>query len=374
MKLFEFFYRCCLALLYPLVFSVFFSLHGAYTLFLSLTQKKIKPKLSQGQLKIDGVSIIIPTWNKLELLKKCLELLDVELSKTNKTTPTEIIVIENGSTDGSKAFLANHRFSTQLVVLDEPTNLGFAKAINKGLNQAKYNYVYLLNNDMEVRTGFLSALLKTANALLNEGGGFFGLASQIFFYDPTKKREESGKTYSLPFLGFLDVRHVVEPANLKVTTPTLYPGGGSALFNKQLFQMLGGYDHAAYTPLYCEDLDAGFAAWRLGFASWFVPESQVTHHHQSSSKQLKLSPEYYLHKNWLVLLLKHLEQIDQIALHLLIYPFWILFKPGHANYALDAVQHFFAISNSRARFERLKTKYTTKKVLNFITFETSHVR
>lgn len=370
MSIVEFFYRFLVALLYPLVFGGFFILHAGYTFWLNLIHKKNKPTLSQEQLKINGVSIIIPTWNKLELLKKCLTLLDAELKKTN--IHAEIIVIENGSTDGSKAFLKNQVFATELVVIDEPKNLGFAKAINKGLTRSKYNYVYLLNNDMEVRPGFLNELLKKAHELLNKNLPFFGLASQIFFYDSSKKREESGKTYSLPFLGFLDVRHVIETPNLEATSLTLYPGGGSALFNKQLFLILGGYDHAAYTPLYCEDFDAGFAAWRLGFASWFVPESQVTHHHQSSSKQLNLTPEYYLHKNWLVLLLKHLEQTDQILLHLLSYPLWILFKPNHADYALDAIKHFFAISNSRSFFEQLQTRYSSKDLLSFLTFERNY--
>lgn len=370
MKLLSLVSRFGMAAVYPALVGGFFFVSAIVRFFQNLNQQKIS--VSDEELKLDGVSFVIPTWNKRDLLLKCIALVDSRLSKEGENIKKEIIVVENGSTDGTVEALSSLKTKNPLKVLASTTNLGFAKGINWGVRESHYNYVYLLNNDMEVQPGFLDALLTTANKLLKQQITFFGIASQIFFYDSSKRREESGKNYCFENFGFLNVAHYVESGALTGTSITLYPGGGSALINKKIFLSLDGYDHAAYMPLYCEDLDAGVVAWRYGFPSFFEPNSQVVHHHQSSSKNLARKPEFFMHKNWLVVLLKNLDDPSSVLKHLILFPLRILLSDEVTEYTVAAIKHLPVILQRRLVAQRYHTVYSGHNVLNFDSFELNH--
>lgn len=370
MKLMRLLFRFGVAAAYSLCASGFFLLSTIIQFFQKLSQQKLT--LNETEQKLDGVSFVIPTWNKKDLLIKCVTLLDNRLTKEGAAIGKEIIVVENGSTDGSLEALQTLKTQTRLIILTSPTNLGFSKGINWGVSKASYNYVYLLNNDMEVQPNFLDSVLATAKKLLQQQIKFFGIASQIFFYDPTKRREESGKNYCFENFGFLNVAHYVESAALTEVSLTLYPGGGSSLINKKIFLAMGGYDHAAYLPLYCEDLDAGVVAWKYGFPSFFEPASEVIHHHQSSSKSLARKPEFFMHKNWLVVLLKNLDGWSSLAKHVVLFPARIILSDEVAEYAVAALKHLPVIFQRRLAMGRFATEYSGKQILNFDRFELNH--
>src|SRR3989454_10928329 len=116
------------------------------------------------------VSIIILNYNGREHLGACLSSLqNLEFPKQQ----SEIIVVDNGSTDGSLGFV-KARFPSVVLVQNE-TNLGFSKAANIGAERAKGEYVAFLNNDMRVEKNWLSLLLKTAPA----GEGFACVGSTV---------------------------------------------------------------------------------------------------------------------------------------------------------------------------------------------------
>lgn len=359
------FKRSLVAIVYAL-FSVLFFL----TSFLvDLFRAKNFLTLSKSQTKLNGISFLIPTWNKKDLVVICVKLLDKAISRLQGTTKAEIIVIDNGSVDGTSEALLALKLKNPLIVKSLSENIGFARGINLGAATSKYNYLYVLNNDMEVHSNFLTPIVTFAKKLLATNQPFFGIASQIFFFDPSKRREESGKTYSKFSLGFLKVAHFVEEAALTVPSLTLYPGGGSSLLNKTLFLAMGGYDHRSYTPLYCEDLDSGVSAWSYGYPSYFLPTSKVIHHHRSSSKQLAVDPSFYMFKNWLVLVLKQLNSPIQIAKHICLYTLRIFFSRWYAKYAFEAIKNGHNIWLSRYQKTSYLTKYSTKQLLNFVEFE-----
>ena len=276
---------------------------------------------------IDGVSFIIPTWNKKDLVIKCIQILNKQLSVECPKIPKEIIIVDNGSTDNTIDELKKIKIlNTKYLILD--TNQGFAKAVNLAAKQAKYNYLYLLNNDMEVKSGFFEEIIDTANGLIKKHINFFGIASQIFFFDPSVKRLESGKTWTKFKNGKLLVGHELDPQKLKEISLTAYCGGGSSLINKDLFVKFGGFDSQVYTPMYCEDLDLGFIAWKKGYPSFFCPNSQVIHHHRSSSNSLSISPDYYIHKNFLSFCLKNFDSVSLKLQLFLMYPFYLILKNG----------------------------------------------
>lgn len=100
----------------------------------------------------DGTSIIIPTYNQREMLLRCIECIEAYTS-----LPYEIIVVDNGSTDGTAEELRSRRGALRLAVHHQ--NLGFARAVNTGLMMAKGTTLVILNNDVLVTEGWLDQLL-----------------------------------------------------------------------------------------------------------------------------------------------------------------------------------------------------------------------
>jgi GT2 family glycosyltransferase len=247
--------------------------------------------------------------------------------------------------------------------------LGFARAVNLAVKEVKYNYVYLLNNDMEVQVGFFKEMIKTANALLKKEVNFFAIASQIFFHDQSVKRVESGKTWTSFKHGKLLVGHELDPQKLKGLSLTAYGGGGSSLVSADLFNRLGGFDHSVYTPMYSEDLDLGFVAWKKGYPSFFCPKSHVIHHHRSSSKLLPVSPDYYLHKNFLSFCLKNLNSFTLKFQLFLFYPFYLVFKKDYWRYLLDNLKNYQNIVKSKKKSNKLPDVYQDTDLINFFKFE-----
>jgi GT2 family glycosyltransferase len=228
------------------------------------------------------VSIIILNYNGREHLEACLSSLqDLEFPKQQ----LEIIVVDNGSTDGSLGFV-KARFPGVVLVQNE-TNLGFSKAANIGAERAKGEYLAFLNNDMRVARNWLSVLLETARA----GEGFACVGSTVLNWEGTE----------VDFKGRIDDAFCLayEPSDdpspeLSDAAPyslTLFASGGAALVQRQAFHELGGFDPDFF--LYQEDVDLGWRLWLRGFECVISSESVVYHRGGASSN--KLAPEY-VHK------------------------------------------------------------------------------
>src|SRR4029077_7720244 len=163
-----------------------------------------------------GASVIIPNWNGRDLLETYLPSVIIALAGNPSN---EIVVVDNGSSDGSAEFLSRNFSQVRVVALER--NLGFGGGSNAGIRAAANDIVILLNSDMRVDAGFLAPLL----------AGFsdekvFAVSCQIFLSDPAKRREETGLTEGRWRRGALRVGH---RADLEVNEafPCFYGGGGS---------------------------------------------------------------------------------------------------------------------------------------------------
>ena len=143
-----------------------------------------------------AATVVIPNWNGRDLLEKYLPSVEAALAGNPRN---EILVVDNGSTDGSVEFL-RHRFPG-VRVLALPENLGFGGGSNAGFRAAANDVVVLLNSDMRVAPDFLAPLLEDFT-----DENVFCVSCQIFFSDPGKVREETGLTQAWWANGKLGVR------------------------------------------------------------------------------------------------------------------------------------------------------------------------
>jgi GT2 family glycosyltransferase len=252
-----------------------------------------------------AASVVIPNWNGKDLLAKYLPSV-VEALAGNPDN--EIIVVDNGSSDGSAEFVRSEFPGVKLLPL--PVNLGFGGGSNEGFHEARNDIVVLLNSDMRVAPDFLAPLLE----------GFrdpdvFSVSCQIFFSDPAKLREETGLTQGWWQDGGLRVRHRIDAA-IDDLFPCSYGGGGSCAFDRRKFEELGGFD-PLLRPFYLEDTDLGYLAWKRGWKVLYQPKSIVYHEHRGTiGKRFREDQiQAVLKKNYLLFSWKNIHEWRRLAPH-----------------------------------------------------------
>ena len=253
----------------------------------------------------DAASVVIPNWNGRDLLEKYLPSV-VEALRGNAAN--EIIVVDNGSTDGSAQFLREHFPQVRVLALDR--NLGFGGGSNEGFRAAKNDIVILLNSDMRVQPDFLTPLL---TGFTDEK--VFAVSCQIFFSDPDKLREETGLTQGWWENGSLRVRHRDDKA-IRDAFPCFYGGGGSCAFDRRKFLELGGFDELL-RPFYLEDTDLGYLAWKRGWKVFYQPRSIVYHEHRGTigKRFSQAQIDRVLKKNYILFCWKNIHEWPRLGSH-----------------------------------------------------------
>ncbi len=268
--------------------------------------RRIAPQEKQPSRR--AASVVIPNWNGRDLLEKYLPSVEAALQGNPEN---EIIVVDNGSADGSAEFVRSRFPGVKLVAL--PRNLGFGGGSNAGFRAARNEIVVLLNSDMRVEPDFLAPLLE----------GFadsqvFAVSCQIFLSDPTKRREETGLTGGWWQDGALKVTHRAD-SQVNTLFPCFYGGGGSCAFDRAKFLELGGFDELL-APFYLEDTDLGYLAWKRGWKVFYQPRSVVYHEHRGTIGK-KFSSSYIeavLKKNFVLFCWKNIHEWTRLWSHFLV--------------------------------------------------------
>lgn len=266
-----------------------------------------------GQLH--ALSAVIPSWNGKELLAVTLPTV-VRAVLREDMPDNEIIVVDNGSSDGTGEFLRT--FFPQVRILMLTTNQGFASACNLGVQESHNDIVLLLNNDMAVHPDFLDPLLEVFAAEPQA----FAVSCQIRFWETGRRQEETGKTHIAFRWGLCEPFHHNTYADDTIY-PILYPGGGSSAFRRKKFLDLGGFDKKTFSPFYGEDTDLGYRAWKRGWPSFFQPRSIVYHRHRSTTRRLYSEKvlDSLLWKNMVLFTWKNITSPSLFLRHLLFLPF-----------------------------------------------------
>ena len=209
------------------------------------------------------VTVIIPNYNGKEYLKNCLESVITETK-----IPIDIIVVDNGSQDGSVKELEEVFPQVQFLFLYK--NYGFSKAVNTGIRKARTPYVILLNNDTQIKAGFVEALLQR----IESDERIFSVEAKMLQYHDKEKIDSAGTFYNV--FGWARARgkdKSVEKYN--EACRTFAACAGAAIYRRNLFEETGVFDENYFA--YLEDIDIGYRARICGYYNAYEPKAQVYH-------------------------------------------------------------------------------------------------
>ena len=260
------------------------------------------------------LSIIIPTYNGQALLQKHLP----SLLAADGVGDAELIISDDGSTDGTSEWLAAHVPQARIVRQD--TNQGFSRACNAAIAASVGDVFILLNNDVDVQPGFLAPLLRPLDADPN----VFAVNASILI--PGQDNLDEGEKRGAFHHGLFYVDVVRDPLQRATqTAPTLYATACAAAYRRVMVDALGGFD-PLYSPAYWEDADLSYRAWKRGWIVLYEPGSVVYHQHETTTARL---PARYLAtlraRNGFLFVWKNITDRCWIASHLLFAPIVALY-------------------------------------------------
>ncbi|MEM7201781.1 MAG: glycosyltransferase family 2 protein [Planctomycetota bacterium] len=268
-------------LLWPALWVYGFALAGAATLLDALawpwlaTRRRPDRPEDEAPPTLDA-SLIVLNYEGEHFLRELLPSLQATVAAAPGNH--EILVVDNGSTDGSAALVRDEFPGIKLIAL--PENRFFIRGNRAGVEAAQGDVLVFVNNDMRVEPGFLSELL----------AGFgppdvFAVTARI---DMDGERVETGKTraeFRRGAFHFVQSRADNDGIHAESTIPALWAGGGSSAFDRRKFTALGGFEDL-YEPCYVEDLSLSYRAWRRGWRVLFAPAAGVHHVHQGTSRRV----------------------------------------------------------------------------------------
>ena len=277
-----------------------------------------------------AVGVIIPNWNGADDLRNCLD------SLLAQTHLPHIIIVDNGSTDGSVALVQEHY--PQVEVIRRDRNYGYAGGVNPGFQLAierQYDYVAPFNNDAIADKHWLERLVATL-----EHAPHYGIAACKLLSSNGHCLDSTGECYSIWGLPFPRGRGEEDVDRYDARTEIFGASGGASLYRVAMLSAIGLMDTDFFA--YYEDIDLSFRAQLNGWRVIFVPTSRVYHKVGATGGRIKGFYTYQTIKNYPWLLWKNLPTrylwrvLPRFALaHLLFIGRAI--QRGHARYAFKAL-------------------------------------
>ena len=239
------------------------------------------------------ISIIVVNHNRAELLRECLESL---LRQTYDYL--EILVVDNGSSDHSRSVVGTFSdVPIRLLVLDR--NCGFAGGNNVAIDQARGQFVGLLNNDTVAHPSWLEKLVRVvqssepkvgmwASKILFLQGNIIDKAGHVMYPDGQNRGRGTGEK---------------NRGQYERIEETLFPDGCAALYRKQMLEETGGFDESFFA--YGDDADLGIRGRWMGWKCLYVPDAIVCHRHSSTAGRFSAQKVYWVERNRFWLMVKN---------------------------------------------------------------------
>lgn len=210
------------------------------------------------------VSMVIPNYNGIDYIEECLRAVYAE-----REVPDRVIVVDNGSADGSRELVKEKFPETELICF--PENTGFCGAVNAGIQASDgMKYVILLNNDTRVDPEFTGELVR---AMEVRDDVFSCQAKMLRMSDPDKI-DDAGDLYC--GFGWAFARGKGRPSFMYRRTAEIFAScAGAAIYRKSMLDEIGLFDENHFA--YLEDTDIGWRAQIAGYHNLYIPSARVLH-------------------------------------------------------------------------------------------------
>jgi GT2 family glycosyltransferase len=304
------------------------------------------PRSDPGPGLAPLVSVVVVNYNGADALPRCLEALVADTGEAS----TEVLVVDNASSDGSDAIAeAAAEQHESIRLLRSPTNRGYAGAVNLALADARGTYVAVLNMDVVVSAGWLDPLI----AFL-ESAPDAGAVCPLIVLEPDPGRiNAAGQNVHVTGLGFN--RWLEEPRERAGSAPFRVSGlhGASFLIRRDDFESIGGWDEGGF--LYHEDVELSWLLQVAGKEIYCVPASIVSHDYHLTMFPHKL---FLLERNRWSMLLANTRLATRLALspllaltELMMWGYCLLRGPSFMRAKLDSYR-WISVHRERIRERR----------------------
>lgn len=268
------------------------------------------------------ISIVIPTYNGIRHLKTCFDSLMIQSFKD-----FGIILVDNGSNDGTIEFTDKEYPMVEVIKLD--TNTGFAHAVNEGIRHSlkdrNITHILLLNNDIECSQDFLEEMLK---GFINDETG--SVACKMMNYYERNKFDDTGDF--IKFKGSPYARGHAEIDTGQYDTPEFIFGAcaGAALYKREVFESIGFFDEDFFA--YYEDIDISLRSQLSGFKCYYNPRAVCYHKRGATSPYHSGWQTKQCEKNLIALRIKNYPA----SIYLMLSPFFLV---GRIKRFLGFIRH-----------------------------------
>lgn len=234
------------------------------------------------------LSIIIISFNTKNVLRDCIN----SIFKSVNIQKTEIIVVDNGSNDGSVEQIKNYDSKFKIILIENKTNLGFAKAVNQGIRQARGDYILLLNSDIIVKPNSIKTMIDFAKNNKNVGvvGGKLlnidGSFQPSVFHFPSVLG--AIKEYWFGIKGAYE-KYLPKGDNPEEVDAVV---GAVMLIPRAVIEKVGLFDEKFF--MYFEDLDFCRRVRNDGYTVYYYPRSRYIHYHGISGSKIPQKTNQWL--------------------------------------------------------------------------------
>lgn len=267
--------------------------------------------------KFMQLSVIIVNYNTKELLKNCLE----SIFRHTRGLEFEVIVVDNGSEDGSDEYIKNKKLkikntNKKLKIILNKKNLGFAKANNQGIRQAKGKYILLLNSDTLLKNNAFLKMVKFMEEhpevsvlgprLLNSDGSF---------------QASVGRFPNLPVVAVMLFReHFGGSGYVRRSPDKIGPVdwvmGAALMFRREVADKAGLMDERIF--MYMDEVEWCYRIKKTGGKIMFYPEAEIIHLGGGSSKTGRKDPILNIYKGLIYFYQKHKSPMELVVLRSLL--------------------------------------------------------
>jgi GT2 family glycosyltransferase len=211
------------------------------------------------------VSVVTPNYNGEKFLKAFFDSLNEDSQCIG-----EVIIVDNASSDGSREFIKSTSFDFPVNLIENTENLGFSPAVNQGIRNARHEYIFSLNNDTEVKSGSVKALVE----LLSSRDDVFSVQAKMLQYDNKDLIDDAGDEYNLlAWTKKIGENHRSE--EFTEVNDIFSSCAGAAMYKKSVLDEIGYFDDNFFA--YMEDVDLAIRSRISGYRNLLCPDAVVYH-------------------------------------------------------------------------------------------------